>query len=85
MLLASCYGREEMRRVVIDRKTFTLRKSGCGKKISVEERSGLRARIVELDVGTSVWVRDCLVSVSRAGQLMGFWRRRRIDLAVVLF
>lgn len=45
-----------MRRVVIDRKTFTLRKSVCGKKVTVEERRGPRARSVELDVGTSTWV-----------------------------
>lgn len=75
----------KMRRVMVDRKMFTLRKSKCGKRVSAEEWRGSRVRLVELDVGSSTWVRDCLVSVSKAGRPLGFWRRRRLDATILFF
>lgn len=62
-----------------------LRQRGCGKKISVEERNGSKARRVEFDVGRAAWVRDCLSTVSKVDRPGGFWRRRRLETAIIFF
>lgn len=74
-----------MGRVHIDRKIFNPWLSGCGRKVVMEERRGAKVRKMVLEKGTTVWVRDCLVAAARLDRPKGFWRRRRLDAAIIFF
>lgn len=51
-----------MSKFKIDRKKFVVGSLGSGRKICIEERNGRKSGKIELDLGTSTWIRDCLVA-----------------------
>lgn len=67
----------------IDRKDFLVGLTGKVRKIYIEERNGRKFGKMELDFGTSAWVRDCLTSAAVADNPMDFWRRRRLDIIII--
>ncbi|KAA0054521.1 transcription elongation factor B polypeptide 3 isoform X2 [Cucumis melo var. makuwa] len=60
------------------------RSSECGRKICIEERNGERSRKLELELGTSAWVRDCLVAAAELSNPLVFWRRRWLETRVLI-
>lgn len=74
-----------MGKVTIDRKLFLILKSGIGRKISIEERLGKKSGKLDLELGTSARVRDCLVVATDLSNPLGFWRRRRLEHVIIFF
>lgn len=73
-----------MGKLKIDRKEFLVGFMVKARKIYIEERNGRIFGKLELDFGTSAWVRDCLVGAAGANNSMVFWQRR-LEFAIIFF
>lgn len=74
---------DRWKKVNIDGKVFHLCKSEDGRKVLIEERRGSRTSRLDMDVGTFTWIRDCLMAVTKSENPNGFWRRRKLEAALI--
>lgn len=70
---------------MLDRKEFRLGALESSRKIFIEERNERKHGRLELDVGTSMWARDCLKVEDEASFFVGFWRRRMLEFTIIFF
>lgn len=62
-----------------------VRSSECGRKICIEEGNGERFGKLELELGASAWVIDCLVAAAELSNPLGFWWRRWLERTNIFF